>query len=131
MMKLEMVLIEDWRKMYKMYSVWFFALLMAMPELYNAAITAGLITQDQVPGFFSKIVSLVSFLGLCSRIVAQKQTTISALPEEEQAKVALGLETQEDALANAAKTAAAPAPKPIAEVVISEEQPPAAPPATP
>lgn len=129
MKKFELVLIEDWRKCWKLYSVWFFAILMAAPELYNAAISAGLLSQEQVPGLFSKLMSLVSFLGLVSRVVAQKQKTINDLSPEDQAKVALGLETVDEA------TAAANATKPLAEVVISESAPvatpaaPAAPPA--
>jgi len=115
MKKLEVVLIEDWRKAWTMYSVWFFGLLMAFPELYNAAIASGLITQDQVPPLFSKLVTTISFIGLCSRLVGQKKKSIEELSPEAQKNVALGIETLEEAMEE--KT------KPIAEVVISEEAP--------
>lgn len=112
MKKLEVVLIEDWRKAWKMYSVWFFALLMAFPELYNAAISSGLIAQAEVPPLFSKLVTLISFMGMASRLVGQKQKSIEELSPEDQKKVALGVESLEEALAE--KT------NPVAEVVISE-----------
>ena len=119
MKKLQITLIDEWRHCWKLYSVWIFAFLMAAPELYNAAISAGLISQEQVPGVFSKLMSLVSFVGLVSRVVSQKKATISELPPEEQAEVALGTKTLEEAVAEHTK--------PLVEVVVSEPAPPAAP----
>lgn len=106
-MKIELTLIDDWKKAWKLYSVWIFALVLAGPDIYNAAVTAGLISADHVPALFGRLVNIVGFVGIVSRIVKQKSATIASLPEDLQAKVALGMLSQEQADAETADRLAA------------------------
>jgi hypothetical protein len=71
--KLDDYLVDGWRRAYRMYSAWFFVVLMALPDLYNAAIASNVITADQVPQFFARIVNGIAFMGLASRVVRQKK----------------------------------------------------------
>lgn len=123
----ELTMIADWRKAWKLYSVWIFSLLLALPDLYNAAISSNLITADHVPVLFSRLVNIIGFVGIASRIVKQKSNVISALPEDLQAKVALGLLSQDQAdaeeaeraqLVATAAAAAPPAPAPAIPAVL-------------
>lgn len=106
-MKIEIEAIDDIKKWYKLYSVWFFALIVAAPELYNLAISLGWFSATQVPAGFSRLVQTIAALGGVFRVIKQKQTTLAGLTTQEQAAVALGLETTDEATADQAAAAQA------------------------
>jgi hypothetical protein len=122
-MQFELTLINEWRQAWKLYSVWIFALVLAGPDIFNAAVSAGLISADHVPALFGRLVNIVGFVGIVSRIVKQKSSTIVGLPEDLQAKVSLGLITLEDANAEVADRAAHVAAAAAAKTAATAAQP--------
>lgn len=121
----ELAMVEDAKKFYKMYSIWFFALLGLTPDLYNLAISNGLIQADHAPAMLARIVNVIAFVGAASRLVQQKVAT-------EQASGApnppIGVAV-EGAIVSLAEAAATPAPAPVAPAPAPE--PVAPPPPTP
>jgi hypothetical protein len=71
-MKFELELIDGWKKFYSMYSIWFFAALGSLPDLFNLAIQNGLITSASAPELLTRAINLVAFVGAASRLVKQK-----------------------------------------------------------
>ncbi len=65
-------LVAEWKKAYAMYSIWAFAILGLLPDLYNLAISTGLFTSDEAPVALSRVINLVAFFGAASRLVQQK-----------------------------------------------------------
>lgn len=66
-------LIDGWNKAYKMYSTWFFIIIGALPDIYNQAIASQVIQADAVPVVFSRIINMIAFAGLTSRLLKQKR----------------------------------------------------------
>ena len=73
-------LIEDWRQAWKYYSVWALAVLVALPDLYNALLAAGLLEADAMPPMAAWSVRIVAIAGLVVRFVNQKKP--EGLPPE-------------------------------------------------
>lgn len=73
-------LIEDWRQAWKFYSVWALAVLVALPDLYNALLAAGLLDADAMPPVAAWSVRIVAIAGLVVRFVNQKKP--EGLPPE-------------------------------------------------
>lgn len=71
-MKFKLELIAEARKWYTMYSIWFFAALGCLPDLFNLAIQNGLITSASAPVLLTRVINLVAFVGAASRLVKQK-----------------------------------------------------------
>lgn len=76
-------LIDGWRAWWKMYSIWFFAALGMLPEIYNLAISSGFITAEEAPKFISRIISGVAFFGAVSRLLKQKTVEQAAAIAQE------------------------------------------------
>lgn len=95
--KLDDYLIEGWRKAYAMYSTWFFIIIAALPDLYNQAIASGLLEADTVPKAFARIINLIAFAGLTTRMLKQKRVdaAIQAQADRAAAKQAAELELAE------------------------------------
>jgi len=77
-MNFKIELIDEARKWYRLYSVWFFVVLGALPDIYNAVVAAGLLegifpAESKVPALFSRLVNLIALAGLISRMVKQKK----------------------------------------------------------
>lgn len=68
---MKLKLIENWNKFYKMWSVWFFAILAISPEIYTQLIALDLLTG--IPFGFSLIVKILAILGIISRVVKQNE----------------------------------------------------------
>ena len=73
-------LIEDWRQAWKFYSVWALAVLVALPDLYNALLAAGLLDAEALPPVASWSIRIVAIAGLVVRFVNQKKP--EGLPPE-------------------------------------------------
>lgn len=71
--KIGLELVTEWRKFYTMYSVWFFAIVGAAPDLYNLALQSGLLTGASAPPQLAHLIALISFFGAASRLVKQKR----------------------------------------------------------
>lgn len=65
-------LIDSWQSAWKMFSIWFFVILGALPELFNLAVASGLIDATTAPKALSYTISLVAFAGAASRLIKQK-----------------------------------------------------------
>lgn len=84
---MQLQLIEGWQKFYKMWSVWAMILIAVLPELYNAALAAGILTDEQAPQTLSYLVKIVAFIGIATRIIKQAK-----LEAERQAALAVAAE---------------------------------------
>lgn len=108
--KIGLELVAEWRKFYTMYSVWFFAIVGAAPDLYNLALQSGLLTGASAPPLLTRVIAIVSFVGAASRLIKQKKLdTLTQTASDAQAteNAQATLNTVASALA-AATAAAAP-----------------------
>lgn len=65
-------LVDNWKSAWKMFSMYFFLILGLLPELFNLAVSSGLLQTEQAPALLSKIVMIVAFLGAASRLIKQR-----------------------------------------------------------
>lgn len=74
---LDKILIDDWRKSLKLISVYFFAAVIASPEIF-ATLTelAGQQGQQVLPQSFVELIRTIGTLGLIFRLVRQSKKTI-------------------------------------------------------
>ena len=66
-------LIDNWHNFYKMYSIWFYTILGLAPDIYNQAISSGLLTSDSAPPLLTRIINGIAFAGAVSRLIKQKK----------------------------------------------------------
>lgn len=80
---LDKVLVENWRQAWKFYSLWFYALLAALPELVALAAQYGIIdaTSADEPGFVAALIRWIAFAGAFSRIIKQLKPELPAKEE--------------------------------------------------
>ena len=64
-------IIADWRQGWKYYSVWLYAVIAALPDLYNALVASG--AWDEVPDQFAWTVRIAAILGIVVRFVNQQK----------------------------------------------------------
>lgn len=69
---MKITFIDNAKLWYKMYSVWFMALLGMLPDIFNLAITSGLFSAENAPEKLSYLMKVVAFLGIVSRLIKQK-----------------------------------------------------------
>lgn len=65
-------LISNWKQFYKFYSFWVSVVIAVLPDLVNLAIEHGVITSDQIPGWFSYSMKVMTFIWLAARLIKQK-----------------------------------------------------------
>jgi DMSO reductase anchor subunit len=121
--KIGLELVTEWRKFYTMYSVWFFAIVGAAPDLYNLALQSGLLTGASAPPQLAHLIALISFFGAASRLVKQKKLdtlrqAASDATDTQSAEAALSAVSQ--AISSAVTAAAAP---PVAAAPQTPAQP--------
>lgn len=77
---LDKVLVENWRQAWKFYSMWFYALLAALPELVALAAQYGIIdaSSADTPAFVAALIRWIAFAGALSRIVKQLKPELPA-----------------------------------------------------
>lgn len=74
-----MKLTDDWRHVWRYYSTWAMAVLVALPDLYNALLAAGLLEAEAMPPVASWSIRVVAIAGIVARFVQQRKP--SAPPE--------------------------------------------------
>lgn len=67
-----MKLIQNWRKGWKFYSVWAYALILALPELYSQLMYSGVIDMYDPPPYVN-VLRVIAFVGLVLRFVDQSK----------------------------------------------------------
>lgn len=65
-----MMLIDNWRKAWKMASVWVYGLIFAMPDVYNGLASVGVL--DHLPVGAVWTIRGLAVLGMAARLVKQK-----------------------------------------------------------
>lgn len=80
---LDKVLVENWRQAWKFYTIWFYALLAALPEIVALAAQHGIIdpAQGDVPSLVTKLIQWIAFAGAMSRIIKQLKPELPAKEE--------------------------------------------------
>lgn len=78
-----MQLIDEAKQFYKLYSVWFFAFIAVIPDLFNLAIAHGILTGEDAPAQLSYTIKLIAFLGAAARLVKQTALAKQAAAEAE------------------------------------------------
>lgn len=69
---MKLTFVDEIRVWYRMYSVWFFAILGLLPDLYNLAVQSNLLTGEAAPVVLARAMNFIAFLGAASRLVQQK-----------------------------------------------------------
>lgn len=72
LLRLESRLVEDWRKGWRMLSVWAFALIAAAPDIHSAIVAMGWLEDPNVPTSFVWGVRGLAVLGIVVRLMRQK-----------------------------------------------------------
>lgn len=75
-MKLQ--LIDDWKKAYKLYSVWFFVILGSLPQMWDTAVQSGLMETPLIPPAFKALVGTISAVALVMRLITQQSAALEA-----------------------------------------------------
>lgn len=75
-MKLQ--LIDDWKKAYKLYSIWFFVILGSLPQLWDTAVQSGLMETALIPPAFKALVGTISAIALVMRLIKQQSAVLEA-----------------------------------------------------
>ena len=75
---MEVKLITGWQKWYMLYSIWFMALLAMLPDIYNMAITMGVLNETTVPPLLSYSMKVVALCGMAARLIKQKKLEYDA-----------------------------------------------------
>lgn len=65
--------IDDWKKAWKFYSVWAFAIVAAIPDAYNAVIASGLLDGSGASETLTWSIRAAAIGGLLLRFVKQAQ----------------------------------------------------------
>lgn len=71
-MNFKITLVDEAKQFYKLYSIWFFAILGLMPDLYNLAVDNHLVDGGNAPAFLARVINIVAFAGAAMRLVKQK-----------------------------------------------------------
>ena len=122
--KVGLELVTEWRKFYTMYSVWFFAIVGAAPDLYNLALQSGLLTGASAPPLLTRIIAIVSFVGAASRLIKQKHLDTLTTSASDAQAAASAVATLASLSTSATSTAATPAgAPPVAAAPQTPDQP--------
>lgn len=70
-LKIKIKLIENWKKAYKLWSVWFFILIGIAPDLYNSLSYMGWL--EQAPQPFIWFIRVLATIGFISRLIKQQK----------------------------------------------------------
>lgn len=67
------MMIEDWKKAWRFYSVWAFAIVGILPDAYNAIVAAGLLGGADTPDALTWGMRFAAIGGILLRLVKQAQ----------------------------------------------------------
>lgn len=70
------LVIDDWRKAWKFYSVWGIAVLGAIPDIYNALVGSGLVGGDDAPNTLTWAARIAAIGVLLLRLVNQQKPAL-------------------------------------------------------
>lgn len=73
MATLDAWLVAEWRKAWKMLSVWAFAVVGISPDLYSAVVAMGWLDDEGVPPAFVWALRGLAVAGILSRLLRQKR----------------------------------------------------------
>ena len=76
-------LIDDWKKFLKLYTVWFFILLGALPQMWDSVVQSGLLDTPLIPPQFKALVGTISALGIVARLIKQQRDVLETEVEAE------------------------------------------------
>ena len=65
-------LIPEWKKFWKMTSVWFILLMGALPDIYTGLSSMGLLTEEALPAFVVYAIRTLAAMAVIARIVKQR-----------------------------------------------------------
>lgn len=65
--------LHNWRTVIKQYSTWALAVLLAAPDLYQAAATIGMLSDDSMPAHLMWSIRGVAGVGLILKFVKQQK----------------------------------------------------------
>jgi hypothetical protein len=68
-----LTMVDDWKKAWKFYSVWAMALVAALPDIYNAMISSGLLGGDDAPSALTWGIRIGAIGALLLRLVNQQK----------------------------------------------------------
>lgn len=71
--KLGLRLIVGWRRFYAMYSMWAFAAVGTAPDLYNLAVSTGMLDGQSAPVMLTRLINTIAFIGAASKLIEQKK----------------------------------------------------------
>lgn len=71
-MNFKLQLVDDAKKWYRMYSIWFFTAAGMIPEIWNLIVQSGLIDSTQSPQALNRIIQLIALGGGIFRLVQQQ-----------------------------------------------------------
>lgn len=80
MIKVE--LIDDWKSAWRFISIWVMAFMAILPELYQLAISMGVLSEETAPGALVRIMQALSFIGIAMRMIKQKIPEIQEQQEK-------------------------------------------------
>lgn len=71
-------LIENWQQFYRLYSIWFFAFIAILPDVFNLAVSYGLLESENAPESLSYSLKVVAFLGALARLIKQQKLILES-----------------------------------------------------
>lgn len=65
------MLVENWKDAWKWLSMYAFAIIAVLPDLFNLAIAQGLLDSESAPQTLNYLIKLLAFVGMAVRLVNQ------------------------------------------------------------
>jgi hypothetical protein len=63
--------VENWKESYKWLSMYAFVIIGLLPDIFNLAITTGVLEAESAPATLNYTIKVVAFLGAVGRLVKQ------------------------------------------------------------
>lgn len=77
-MKLQLV--ADAGKWWKMYSIWAFAFIAVLPDIWNLVVSSGLLEDTQVGQKLNAIIKIATIIGAAVRLIKQAKLSLPTPP---------------------------------------------------
>lgn len=65
------MLVGNWKESYKWFSMYAYAILGLLPEIFDLAVTSGILEAESTPAALNYTIKLIAFLGAVGRLVNQ------------------------------------------------------------
>jgi len=73
----KLTLIDDWKKSYKLYTMWILSFIAVLPQIWNELTIAGVINSSALPKEFAAVITTLGVIGMTLRIVKQNVEKIN------------------------------------------------------